>query len=585
MLKVSSIRTPALLLFLVFVTIATYYNSIGVPFYLDDIGSIVNNASFKDATFSSLFTDYGLRVIGYFSLFVDFERNKLTVSGYHYTNIIIHVLSGLTVYVWVRKLVGLAYGTLPKSSVSAIAFFAALIFLLHPLQTQAVTYIVQRLASLVALFYLVSMCSYTLARSGSNKAANMFFYVLFILSAVCALLTKQNAFTLPFAILLIEFTFFNSKVARRIAIGGFICCLVFVLTYLAFPQTLGSYVALLDSLTRETLEFTRFEYFCAQLPILWLYICKFFWPIGLHLDYGAKISDFSAIGVTLAGFFHIVLLSIAIAKRKKMPLLFFGIVLFYVLHAIESSIIPIRDLVFEHRTYLPNVALVMITFGIGIELWIRVFGEGKAKRISVLITVIICSLAYTTYQRNEQWLDPEKFYENELAHNPNNVRTLHNYAEFVGRKGDLEKSETLINKMYEVSDGKLDGAMVNTHIVLLMSKGQFKDAVILGKKLLEQKTLHPNTRVHVLSNMGIVFTTLGQYRRADNYFREAYPTGVMSTKALMAYAFSLIKNGFPVKAIEVIEEIERLRPQSKQAKKLRELALGVSKGTNYDESE
>lgn len=573
MIKGASFKTFMVLALMAVVTLIVYKNSFGVPFYLDDFGSIVNNPSFKDATIGSLFSDYTLRVIGYVSLYHDFEQYKLDVTGYHYTNLLIHFLNGVVVFFLVRKLCNLKAVSYPPQVASFLAIVAALLFLLHPLQTQAVTYIVQRLASLVSLFYLASVCSFVYARSSESTVLKVIFSLNCLFFALCAFFTKQNAATLPLVLVFVELIFFNRSVAKKLMLSGVVVLLGIAIFYFITPSFIGQYVDKLDMLTRETQDITRLDYFVTQLSILWIYIGKFFWPVGLHLEYNTAIGSFDTVTSVLSAFAHIAAVVSAFLLRKKLPLLAFGVAFFYSAHFVESGIIPIRDIVFEHRTYLPNMGLILVVVSLCSLVWKRSTASNKLWFPILASVVVVMVLSYLTYQRNEQWLDPQKFYENELVYSPNNVRVLHNYAEYAGRKGDLDKSEALINRMYEAAGDKIDGAMVNTHIVLLMSRGKFRDAVTLAEKLLEQPGLHPRTKVHVLSNLGIVYTSLGRYKRADGYFREAYTLGGMTTKALLAYAFSLHKNRFPLRALQILDEIKLLRPDDKKALELEKMIL------------
>ena len=573
MVKGASFKTFMVLALMAVVTVVVYQNSFGVPFYLDDFGSIVNNPNFKDASVGSLFSDYTLRVIGYLSLYRDFEEYKLTVTGYHYTNLLIHFLNGVFVFFLVRKLCSLKEGLYSPKVASFLAIVAALLFLMHPLQTQAVTYIVQRLASLVSLFYLASVCSFIYARSSQSTVSKVVFSLGTLFFALCAFFTKQNAVTLPLVLVFVELIFFNRSIAKKLILSGVVVLLGITALYLIAPSAIGHYVDKLDMLTRETPDITRLDYFIAQLSILWIYIGKFFWPVGLHLEYNIAIGSFDVVTSVISGLSHLAVMVSAFLLRRKLPLLAFGVAFFYSAHFVESGIIPIRDIMFEHRTYLPNMGLILVVISLCSLAWKRLNKNNKLWFPVMASVVVLTVLSYLTYQRNEQWLDPQKFYENELVYSPNNVRVLHNYAEYAGRKGDLDKSEALIKRMYDAAGDKIDGAMVNTHIVLLMSRGKFRDAVTLAEKLLEQPGLHPRTKVHVLSNMGIIYTSLGRYKRADGYFREAYALGGMTTKALLAYAFSLHKNRFPLRALEILDEIKLLRPNDKKALELEKMIL------------
>lgn len=573
MLKGNLLNSWFALLIIAVATFAAYSNSFDVPFYLDDFGSIVNNPSFKGSvSIYSLLSDYGLRTLGYLSFYIDYTFYKQIPTGYHYTNVTIHLISGFVIFLFVKKLFELAYPSSSSLARYACALLASLLFITHPIQTQAVTYIVQRLASLAALFYLLSVCSYLYARSSKSGLKQNLLFSVAVLSVFCAFFTKQNTVTLVLVILLIEWMFFAKRTANKLlAIIGSLASILLLL-FVFLPT--APFIHQLDAISRETIEISRLDYFSSQLCILWMYVGKLIWPTTLHLDYGLKVEQFGLFTVVVSAIAHCAVLIITFILRRSLPLLFFGIAFFYIAHLIESSIFPITDLVFEHRAYLPNVglfiALSSVVYAIGSKL--------ERRKVSFLLLPVagglLIGLTLLTIARNEQWRDPAEFYENELRYNPNNVRTIHNYAEYSGRIGDLEKAESLIKRMYEVPGGKIDGAMVNTHIVLLMSQGKFRDAASLGRRLLEQEALHPRTRVYVLSNLGIIYTTVGKYALADKYFREAYPSGAMTIKGLNAYAFSLIKNGYPLKAIEVIDDIVKINPNSKNAEALRSLAMG-----------
>lgn len=577
MFKSFNVKNVVWVLLMVSFTLLAYQSSFQVPFYLDDIGSIVNNPNFKNASFSSLLASYEMRAIGYYTFFLDFQLHKLSVAGYHYTNFAIHCLNGVMVYSLMQILLSLTWPQATRSRIYAISAGLAMLFLLHPLNTQAVTYIVQRLSSLATLFYLLCIISYLRFRTTTVFTGRLGWSFLALVAAASAIFTKQNAVSLPLILLTFEYIFFNKNLASKVfKIGCFVIVAV-VLIAILMPNFAEPYLSHFDRLTRETTSVSRLNYFYAQLSILWVYIGKFFWPVGLHLEYSNAFSELSAFVTLCAGVAHVAVLGLAFFARRRLPMLTIGISFFYFGHIVESSIIPIRDLMFEHRTYLPNIGLLIVIGSLIHVLFDRRVLDSRRSIASLgLVAVVILSTsAFLTHERNEQWLDPEKFYENELKYSPKNIRVLHNYAEYAGRMGQLEKSEKLIDKMYEMAEtyyeGKLDGNMVNTHVVLLMSKGRFRDALRLAKNLLREPYLHPRTRSHVLSNIGIIYTTFGRYERAEDSFDEAYSNAGMTPKSLVAYAFVLIKNRKHDLALEVINEIKRIEPENPKLSQLEEM--------------
>ena len=219
-------RKPVVhILIIVILGILIYSNTFNAPFVFDDTDSIVNNPAIRDVRHMiDPQNMYGNRYVGFLTFALNYNMHGLNVVGYHIFNLFIHLLNALFVY-W---LIILTFRTpyvsacLQKDVLKTsdfyrwIPLFTALLFVSHPIQTQAVTYIVQRFASLATLFYLVSLVMYIKARgSDPSKRARYAFYAASIISAVLAMRTKEIAFTLPVMVFLYEFMFFRGDIKKR----------------------------------------------------------------------------------------------------------------------------------------------------------------------------------------------------------------------------------------------------------------------------------------------------------------------------------------------------------------------------------
>ncbi len=227
---------PALHLILIALAAClAYANSLGVPFIFDDHVIIENNLFIQDARFlanpslvkgSYLYYPLKLRYVSLLSFAWDYHLWGLDPWGYHLTNLIIHLLSAFLVYGLITLIFAgprLAPTALQRHA-PFIAAFAALLFALHPVQTQAVTYIVQRYMSLAALFYLLSLFLYVKWRLASLEVERLGargfggllagLYLLSLAAALMGLKTKEICLTLPLALGLCEFSFF-SRASRR----------------------------------------------------------------------------------------------------------------------------------------------------------------------------------------------------------------------------------------------------------------------------------------------------------------------------------------------------------------------------------
>lgn len=552
------------------VTAVGYYGALEVPFYLDDRSSITHNVNFQNASITSLFEAYGMRFVGYLTLWLNYMYAEEAVVSYHLVNVAIHLINGFLVFGLTRKLLELSTLDISENGTMLLSGLAALIFLSHPLNSQAVVYVVQRLASLVTMFYLGAVLLYLCARTSSDAAKRNLYFGLCVLVSCLALFTKQNAVTIPFALVLIEVIVFRS-IRLRYPLIFLTTIVVIFFTGLAFSGE-GSVFHQVDALTRESNDISRLEYLLVQSSIITVYIQKFFLPMNLHLDYGLTLASFSSFQKVGALIVHLLILISALAFRNKTPLLSLGILLFYTFHSVESGFIPITDLAFEHRSYLPNFALVLCLVSVcGLVTSKKKIDSLVKAWFIIPAAIVVLGLTGITHARVSEWKDPKIFYEKELERSPNNVRTMHNFAEYLIREGNLDndkvKAGLLLDRMYENSDGKLDGVMVNTHLVYLMGTKEYRKAAKLGESLLLQP-LHPVTLSLVKENLGVIFTTLGDYKKAITYFRTSHPLDNLKPSSRIAYAFALYKERKKKQALDVAESILVIDPNNSKAKEL-----------------
>ena len=287
------------ILIIVVLGVLIYSNTFNAPFAYDDIISITDPIV-RDIRLIGPQNIYGSRFIGQLSFALNYQLHEFNVAGYHIFNLLIHLLNALLVY-W---LIILTFRTpnasayLPKDVLETsdpfrwIPLFTALLFVSHPVQTQAVTYIVQRFASLATLFYLVSLVMYIKARSSeSAKKARYAFFAASIISAVLAMRTKEIAFTLPVMVLLYEFMFFRGDIKKRM-----LALLALLLTMLIIPLSMlrqvgSTGVRGIDELTRMagSADVSRWDYLNTQFRVIVTYIRLLLFPINQNLDYDYPI--------------------------------------------------------------------------------------------------------------------------------------------------------------------------------------------------------------------------------------------------------------------------------------------------------
>lgn len=448
------------LIVLFVVTIIAYYPSLEAPFYLDDFDSIVNNPHIKSLSWGEISQHFPMRELGYFSFALNHEFHELNVEGYHLTSLAIHLVMGVTVMAFTHACSH--YLKLTEKQRVFMALLATAIFLLAPLNSQAVIYIVQRLAMLSALFYVLGVLFFLYARKTESFALRSLFYGLVVLSFIGGLHSKQNIVTLPLSLLVVEWFLVKGPLARRVpalVMSGIVAVLIFQLVDFVFGFGVFDRI---DFVTKEAARISRWDYFTHQISAIWIYFYKFFIPYPLLLEYGSNAFTWDHVVTWLALIGHIVLIGVTVINRKRYPLMITMVLAYYLSHAVESSFIPITDLVFEHRSYLPNVFLAVLA-GYVLVLLIDRF----PIRVWALTTLGLSLMAGTTYLRAEQWSNPQGFYRHELKHVADNSRSYAAVGMIYATQGKFKHAEKWLKMSIQV--GEQTGHFQITTIVNYMN--------------------------------------------------------------------------------------------------------------------
>ncbi|GAP74596.1 TPR repeat protein [Pseudoalteromonas sp. SW0106-04] len=527
--------------------VIAYGNSLQVPFYFDDYPSIKNNTMLTEGGPIDVFLHFGQRGVAYLSFYLNHSIHGLSVEGYHVGNILTHIAVSLCIYWLISLLLNVSNCQTNRHNNAAkwLPLLCAVIFAVHPLNSQAVTYIVQRTAALSAFFYLAALCCYLLLRTAQQLNQKLCAFFAFALFTLLALFTKQNAFTLPVILIAAELCFFNSLKRRQVLSLLAVIAGALVLTYHFSPDTLVA----LDKHTRETTRFSRLDYFIHQLPILWMYIGKFFAPINLRLEYPFLIGSFPPWVIWLSALAHSAVIAFAIYNRRSLPLVSFGIFFFYGAHIVESGIIPIRDLAVEHRTYLPNVGILVLLSAVLSRLSVQ-----RHYFIWFPSTVVICTLISLTIARNQFWLSPEKFYLNEYHLDPNNTRVINNLAKYYYDNGDKQKALALFEESYQKSEGLMRGDEATNYLVLKIQQGEITEAYQLGNQLLKDIS-DPYVRSVILQNLGYMSLRTKKMSLAEYYLRKASNLKGAPNKVLLGLSVSLAEQGKFNEAMVLVERI------------------------------
>lgn len=393
--------------------LAAYSNSFRGPFIFDDIDAIANNPSFthhQAPGAPSSPTTLSGRPVLWLSFAMDNAIADLHVEIYHVTNLLIHLAAGAVLFAIVSQNLASSPVWRNRFQNSSHWLAGALtgIWLVHPLNTEAVTYTIQRAESLSGLFYLLVI--YCLIRDWK-----------FLAAAACALGmgTKETMATAPLMALLYDRTFISGSFAsawksRR-------------LMYIALAATWLIPIALIAAGARKASvgNIAPLDYAMTQLNVIWHYLALTFWPHGLVLDYydwpvAARISQISAGGIAVL----LLILLTPVALWRKPRLGFLG-AWFFITLAPSSSFIPIfTEIAAEHRMYLPLISPLALAVIGGWTILSR--REATAWVAGAIFTLILVLLAARTYLRNAEYQDPEIIWRDNIALRPLNPRAHFN---------------------------------------------------------------------------------------------------------------------------------------------------------------
>lgn len=520
---------PSVLVFLqACLVLAIYANTLHVPFIFDDIPNIRDNLhlhltqidleSLRQAAFES---PLPTRPVAYVSFALNWFFHGDAVAGYHLVNLAVHLLTGLFLWLLLTGTAELAAGpaSVEKRGWSPspearrwICFWAVLIWLVHPLHTQTVTYIVQRMNGLAALFFIVSLFGYLRARTAVGRGGKMLWGAACGISAALAMGSKEIAATLPFFIFLYEWYFFQD-----LKWEGWRRKMPLLLVLVAAGAGLVWIFLGADPLQRITggyayRDFTLVERVWTQFRVVLFYITLLLFPhpSQLNLDYDFPLSH-SLVDPpsTLAAFLFIVLLAaVALTTAMRHRVVSFCILWFLGNLVIESSVVGL-EIIFEHRTYLPSMAFCLLAAGF-------VYRCIRSSRLRItLLAAVVAVLSFWTYERNGVWQDDLTLWTDCAAKSPNKARPNNKAGVAMEKRGRIEEAEAYYWKAL-VSDPDDVYAYYNLGNIA-RNRGHLAEAEDFYRKAIH--LVPENKEAHL--NLGVTLVLSGRLQEGMDHMRKA----------------------------------------------------------------
>jgi tetratricopeptide (TPR) repeat protein len=496
---------------------AVYFATLDHTFHFDDKQNIWNNSfiqisslSFSDLMQAGFEGNLNKRPVANISFALNYYFHGLDVRGFHGVNIFIHLLASIMLFYFVRITLRLPILRDRYGDAWLVPFFTALIWLVHPLNTQSVTYIVQRMNSMAAMFFIMAMLFYVKARITPSKMKRITFFCLCFIGSFLAFGTKENTATLPLFIILYEWYFFQDlrvKITRTQLFWLVGICLVFVFILYHF---LGS--SPLNKLTHGYggRTFTLDQRLLTEPRVVLHYISLLFLPypgrLNLDYDFPLSYSLVDPLYTTVSIAVIIGMAGLAVYTARKNRLYSFCILWFLGNLVIESSIIAL-EIVFEHRTYLPSMLAIL--------LFVVFFHERVKKKTLFIDFLVIMSLlfSYWTYERNKVWQNELTLWADTHNKSPDKARVNQHYGVALSNAGRIDEALPIFEKALYLYEQET--------------------------KLLQDEA--PRLSAFHLQNLGVVYKKKGEYKKAIHYLNRALKQFYFSSKTHFHLGFSYEK--------------------------------------------
>ncbi len=547
-------RPPTIqILLILVVTTAVYLPSIFVPWYFDDYHSIADNPNVPSAAKpQQIIRGYIYRAIVYVTYAIDWHlsdnlglyeaseegtpvrRQEATV--YHISSVIYHLLVVVGIYLLVRRLLVLLHNANETSEsdkgkeTTYVPFFTALAFGIHPVHTEAVTYLSGRASVLATLEYVWAILLLLIAaeRFGfldkSVKRRGPKDYCLgsaallgMVFCFVLGIGTKEIIVTMPVVGALILGIIIAHRVSVRSAFLRVVpICVVFVGLLIGFFAyryvALGDFIAVPDAKARPW-----WMNVLSQIGVIvFYYLPRQLLPISLCIDPQVPlVSSITHPRVIVGAFVLIGIIAAAFTSVRRAPLITIGLAWYLISLTPTSSVIPLKDLAAERRLYLSDIGFLMALMAFGREIYFRVARFDKNQAVAkTFLALFLCLGGFGivgTVNRNVLYTDTVALWKKTTDQSPDKGRPLYNLANEYLVKGELQKAKEAYFAVISRSPRHV-GALNNLGILLMKDFGKYEEAASMFERCIQADPDVPS----VWTNLGTCYLLLKRFDEAEN---------------------------------------------------------------------
>lgn len=479
-----------------------YANSLNGKFLWDDDVLVRDNVYIRNWSNSSkiFIKDIGIgggrlyhfyRPMQTLSYMIDYSFWKLDVRGYHFTNILLHILVALAIY-WLTNIL---------FADDILSLLASLLFVTHPIHTEAVSYISGRADSLVGIFILLAIIFYI--KYLRSEKITMFIFSW--LSFMFAILSKEYGLILPLLLGIYHIVFkVKFKTKQFLLILSATIPYIF-LRFIAYNSLLTPPVYFQTTIFQRVIGF--FAAFTDYLKLLIL-------PFNLHMEYGYKLFNIFNPKVIFGVGLLALLLRWAFKIRNKNKLIFFSITWFFITLIPQSNLYPVNAYMAEHWLYLPSIGFFLI---LGHELSYLYRAKQKGSAIPLLLSLTFF-YSFLTIRQNNYWKEPIAFYKRTLEYAPHSWRVLSNLGKAY-QLIDKDKHKEEIIGLYEraIENNPNYVEAYNNLCFLYYELGENDKAISSCKKAIE---INPNY-AKAYNNLASAYKEINKLEDAVTCYKKA----------------------------------------------------------------
>ena len=552
--------------------VLVYGGSVSGVFILDDFGAIVDNGQIRqlwppwDALSPPLDTPMGGRPVVNLSLAVNYALGTLDPLGYHVGNVVVHLLCVLVLFGIVRRTLLIAnVRAYINASPEHVAFACALLWMVHPLQTEATNYVTQRTESIMALFYLLTL--YCAIRG--HGVRSMWWSIACITSCALGMASKEVMVTAPLVVLLYDRTFQSGSLSQALRDRwGLYTGLVFtwgVLVSLMWSSPRGTTVGFSSGVSAWT-------YLLNQSVAIVTYLRLTVWPFPLIVDYGVARP---LAATTVAPYLALVaaLVGATVAALRRCPMWGFLGAWVFVILAPTSSLVPIvSEVAAERRMYLPLAGISVLFVIASVVLSGRVTNRtqwedpsGGGRRAdqrsrwaaASLLVAVATALSLVTVNRHRDFRDPEQLWRTVVEHLPRNSRAHNNLGLALLERGAGDDAIAAFRRAVQINPVSFQA---NHNLGLELAKReQIQDAATFIEAALAAQPGH-RLAPQAHNDLGVVLESQGKLDEADEHYRQAMLLDPNLGAAHVNSAHALQRQGQLVQAEQMFRRAVELDP-------------------------